>query len=495
MLEEDVLNLAQGGGENPSAKQEPAKEEVKVEVKPYLVFGQDFSLSNPNIIDYYKTRMKMMAIKFRLVGRVNENGQYKVEDKIRYDLIKMEKEIEDSGENFYKAIALYMKKHFYFHIKIEEIEEGKAKASLYLSEYIEDFLGTDYIVTHIADFVDVFDDEFRIKVRKAFNLVDVATKIDDFAVPELAVLMQDFFDLEAVVGGLYDMTSQIFVMRMLKALEESGEKGAIILARYRQLLAESKDIEINEKYRYSHYKALLDRAVDENGGYENIGLEPKVLQSIMKDINGTVKAIESVSAKRIMELDGPIKRYQLDNKNSSGKSGGKGGNKKGSSDKKDKNKEKTKKKSQKDKKGNEKTNKGDGVTVDKEENVVIVEAEGIPSREPTPPQNERRSVPPSRNRNNRRHRKATDVEEEMADEDFGEIDDFEESKGGKESSPEVDENERAGEKVVLEYTKKTIEVEKVLEDGKVEKTTYESVEVDIHKKVPSKDLEEEFENE
>lgn len=286
--------MAETGDKVP--EKEAVKEEKKVEIKPYKVFGQDFSLSDPDFIDYYKTRMKMMAIKYRLCGRINEHGQYKISDEVRYDLIKMEKEIEETGEDFYKAIALYMKKHFYFHIKITQMEDGKAKASLYLSEHIDNLLGLDALVSHVADFVDTYDDDFRIRVRKAFNLVDVSTKVDDFAVPNLAVVMQDAIDLELVIGGLYDMASQIFVMRLLKALEESGEGGEQVLVKYRELLSKN-EIEINEKFRYSSYKALLDRAVDELGGYEKLKIDPNITKSIIKEINGTVKAIDNASGK------------------------------------------------------------------------------------------------------------------------------------------------------------------------------------------------------
>ena len=321
MLEEEFVGMAEVGGKTP---EEAQKEEAKVEIKPYKVFGQDFSLSDPDFIDYYKTRMKMMAIKYRLCGRVNDQGQYKIPDAIRFDLVKMEKEIEETGEDFYKAIALYMKKHFYFHVKIVQIEDGKAKASLFLSEYVEDFLGLDSIVSHVADFVDNYDDDFRIRVRKAFNLVDVATKVDDFAVPNIAVVMQDAMDLELVVGGLYDMASQIFVMRLLKALEESGEGGAQVLAKYRELLADN-EIELNEKFRYSSYKALLDRAVDECGGYEKLKIDPNITKSIIKEINGTVKAIDNASGKGgYVE---PVMPQKLEEKKSAGTKS-KGGTKK-----------------------------------------------------------------------------------------------------------------------------------------------------------------------
>ena len=311
MLEEEIFAMAQDAKApaKDDGKPAPEKKDDKVEIKPYKVYDQDFSLTDPDMISYYKTRMKMMCVKFRLVGKFNEKGLYKISNEIRYDLVEMEKEIEENGEDYYKAIALYMKKHFYFTVKIKPIDDGKAKASLYLSEYVQDFLGKEYISSHIADFVDVNDDDFRIKVRKAFNLVDVATKVDDLAVPNLAVVMQDNFDLDLLVGGLYDMASQIYLLRLLKALETCGQPGALVLARYRELLVDN-DIEINEKHRYTHYKALLDRAVDELGGYDKLNLDPKIVKPIIKDMNKTVKAIDNASMAGMLEADLPDNKVE-----------------------------------------------------------------------------------------------------------------------------------------------------------------------------------------
>lgn len=358
------------------------EEKAIVEVKPYMVFGREFSLSNPDIIDYYKIRMKMMSVRFKLVGVIDESGRYNISDEVRYDLIGMEKEIEDAGEDFYKAEALYMKKHFYFHIKITQLEEGKAKASLYLSEYVQDFMPNEYIVSHICDFIDDYDEEFRIRVRKTFNLVDVATKIDDTAVSDLAVIMQDAFDMDMVLGGLYDMASQIYVIRMLKALEESGQAGAKVLERYRQLLAESRGIEIDERYRYAHYKALLDRAFDDNGGYETSGLDPKVVAQIILEMNNNAKSILKASPlNRIEEIDLPNSNGE---KSASLKSSSKAGGKKSAGDKAKKdNKKKDKKKGGKKKGEEEDKKKGGGVKASEIENLYKV---FLPTKEKTKPE-------------------------------------------------------------------------------------------------------------
>lgn len=308
MVENEIEQFAsaqKGGGEKAEEKElemSAGQEENKVaQPQPYHVFGSDMTVTKAEFITYYKYRMKMMIMKYKLVGRVGDDGQYRIADEIRRDLVKMEKEIEDQNEFYYKAIALYMKKHFYYSIRIQLLDDGTAKASLYLSEFVDNFLGHEYIVTHVADFVDIYDDEYRVKLRKAFHLVDVETKVDDMAVPELAVVMQDAFDFELIAGDLYDMASQVYLMSMLKELEASGPIGAEVLARYRQLLAEG-NIEVDEKFRYTSYKALLDRVMDEFGGLEGIGLDPVKVSKIVSDMNKMLQQVDKASVRGPLEM-------------------------------------------------------------------------------------------------------------------------------------------------------------------------------------------------
>ena len=269
---------------------------AKDDTKPkYKVYGQDITLSDGDIIDYYRTRMKIMVMRFMLVGRIDDNGNYNIKDEIKYDLIRMNKEISDSGEDFYKAEARYISKIFYFNIKIELIGNQQARASLYLSEFVDDFLEDEYIVSHIADYTDTYDEQFRIKVRQAFNLHDAAIKNDEFKMPALAVLMSDEYDINEYIGGLYDLASQIYVMRMLKLLEESDDPNCLeIIKRYKELIVDKDENDANEKYKFTKFKALLDRAIDEKGGLEKLNVNKDALKNIVNEVNKSVKAIDGV---------------------------------------------------------------------------------------------------------------------------------------------------------------------------------------------------------
>ena len=331
-------------------KLEVKKEEVKLS---YKVYGQDFSLTDTDFIDYYRTRMKIMAMRFMLVGRINDKGYYKIKDQIKYDLINMVKEISDEDDDFIRADSYFMKKFFYFKIKIIR-DEKKAKAELYLSEFVDNFLDEEYITSHIADFEDVNDENFISKVKEAFNLHDVALKNNEMKIPNLAVLMQDEYDINKYIGGLYDIASQIYLMRMLKLLEESQDEVCLdIIRRYKELIVDIEGDEENPLLRankYTYLKAILDRVIDEKGGLEKLKLNKDKLKNIVQEINKSVKAIDGLqvnpAAIELLRTDNPVNK-KIENKSGDKTKSVKRAGKKGSS-KKNENKEKAKKSSSAD---------------------------------------------------------------------------------------------------------------------------------------------------
>lgn len=272
---------------------EPAPKIEEKKVDPYIMYGQDFSITQTSYIDFYKNRLKFLAFKNNLVGRFNQRGHYVIAPEVKADLVRMPKEIEDMGSDFYKASNVYMKKFFYFDVKIVMGEHGKAKASLYLTENVGAYMENPHIISHIADFEDVYDDEFRVKLRKIFNLVDIAVPVSDLMVPELAVIMQDNFDYVVINEGLYDIISQIYVLRMLELLEKSGPEGQKVVERYKELIAENEP-ELNIKYKNNVLKALLDRAIDENGGLEALNVNKEVKGQVVNEVNSSVGKIEQV---------------------------------------------------------------------------------------------------------------------------------------------------------------------------------------------------------
>jgi len=364
------LDIIQAEVAEKKAKEEEAKrKEEEANRKPYVVYGSEITVLNPNIVEFYKNRFEMMVSEYKLVGKFRDDGTYTIANEIKYDLIEMKKEIEEVADEYYKASALYMRKYFNFTVKLTMLEDGKAKASLYIAEYIGKNFDEEFISSHVADFVDVFDAEYRIKLRKAFNLVDADAKNNDFDIPNLAVLMQNLFDLDAYVGDLYDMASQIYVIRMIKLLENGGPVEQEVLKIYKQLVKEmEEDEEEDEKigkkkssHKNERLKELLDKSIDKVGGFEKLSIDPAERDKIIKDLNKTDALITKVSKGGILEINNTSDSTKKAlNNASSNKGPNKGKNKKKPDKKADKDKKGDNKKTPKLKKDEKKETKGGG---------------------------------------------------------------------------------------------------------------------------------------
>ena len=290
--------LSQEGQERELEKSDQSNEKPQNPIKPLKVYGSEYETSDEEEISYYKTMLRMLSIKCGLVGRFTRTGKYIIPDEIKTDLVKINKEISDSGENFYKANTQYMRKNFFFVVRMEMIDDVKAKASLYLQEEADNVFAGQYLTSHIADFVDDYNEYFRINVRKVFNLLDVAIINEDYRVPNLAVLLQDYIDLELFVAGLYDTACQIYLLKMLKLLEEEGgEEGLEILKRYKELIAHLEIEKMSGKYKYTNYKNMLDKAILEKGGLQKLPVAQNKVKEIVKEMNKSVKSIEDLKLK------------------------------------------------------------------------------------------------------------------------------------------------------------------------------------------------------
>lgn len=290
--------LSQEGQERELEKSDQPNEKPQNPIKPLNVYGSEYETSDEDEISYYKTMLRMLSIKCALVGRFTRAGKYIIPDEIKTDLVKINKEISDSGENFYKANTQYMRKNFFFVVRMEMIDDVKAKASLYLQEEADNVFAGQYLTSHIADFVDDYNEYFRINVRKVFNLLDVAIINEDYRVPNLAVLLQDYIDLELFVAGLYDTACQIYLLKMLKLLEEEGgEEGLEILKRYKELIAHLEIEKMSGKYKYTNYKNMLDKAILEKGGLQKLPVAQNKVKEIVKEMNKSVKSIEDLKLK------------------------------------------------------------------------------------------------------------------------------------------------------------------------------------------------------
>lgn len=286
----------------------PPTEEKKTEEKPvdnrYKVYGENIYVADKEIIEYYQMSAKLLCFANLLVGRFDDKGNYIIAKEIKRDLVAMDKEISEDGATFFKATNLYMKKNFYYYISLSKTAEGKGKASLYLYEYVGDYLEKDFISSHIADFVDELDSSFKDKVRHSFNLVDVDVPNDDRITPSLAVLMQKMLDEQLRSVDIIEMACQVYVIRSIKNLEKSAQ-GRRIVEKFKEELAK---ISKGKQLSFMKQKAILDRIVNSFGGYEVLDIDQKTQQELMQELTKTFN--ETVARKAIVEAVVPEKKEE-----------------------------------------------------------------------------------------------------------------------------------------------------------------------------------------
>lgn len=315
-MEELSYNLAVDNA--VSAEQEETKEEKK-----YTFFGQEISLAEKENIVFQQNSAKMLCSLFMLIGRFDENGKYTITDDVKRDLVRMPKEIRLVEENLYTAHSVFMKEDFEFKIVITEIDQSKVRATLYLEEDVGEAVEGGVIATRIADFVDEKNENFRIKVRKVFNLLDLGMPVDEMNVTNISVILQRDLDLDLVAGDLYDIASQIYLMRMLKLLEKT-EKGREVIREYKNYVQAR---EVSYKRMNAYHKTLLDRAINNIGGTEKLDTPKEETSKAIADMNKAIQLLTATKAgQAAVETAKPSEGKSGGGKSGGGKSaGGKSG--------------------------------------------------------------------------------------------------------------------------------------------------------------------------
>lgn len=241
-------------------------EEIKPEVEEkkeidFQVFGSDIILSKIDFLDYQKISNKMLFLRYHLLGQFDEKGKYYIKDDIKKDLIKVQKEIQVEDSEGYIAHLRYANLTFEFEISLT-YEDEKAQAQLLLVEKIQD----KTIKTLIDTFQEQNSDEFRINVRKKYNLVDVAFTIRDEEIPSINIWLYWQSEEELYWHDMYEMGAQFYVLKAIAILETYGELGAQILSQYHKLLEEGN----LQNSKFSYMKEVLDSVINTFGGYEKV---------------------------------------------------------------------------------------------------------------------------------------------------------------------------------------------------------------------------------
>lgn len=267
-------------------------QEGSAEVKPVTVFGKNTILTEKEDIAYYMNWIREIRIQNQLIGNISMNGTYQIPEKLRRELVKMEKEAVDLSPSYYIALSVYMKKTFNFAVEVEVLEDGRACASLFLNEVVQDVEGVSSLRTFIAKTIEPFDGQFESVVCAKFHIVDTPKSIQETDIPEITIELQDQLDDWLYMEEIDDIGSQIYVMRLLKELQSAGPVGQKIVADYKAAILKNK---VDEKAKGIHIKLrrLLDEIIEKNGGLDQLPISKEVLRQPKKEFNVTMRKVQA----------------------------------------------------------------------------------------------------------------------------------------------------------------------------------------------------------
>lgn len=333
------------------------------------VFGDDEVLTSPEDIDYYKTVIKEFEASNRLVGEINDEGEYVINEKVRRDLALLPKEKLQEGFHLVEAFSHVLGKDLYFSIEVEEDGENFV-ASLFLQEKVSDYGDMQSLKSFIARIVQPRSDDFVAKVLRVFNVQDSLTDFDEGRFINLVLQIQNQIDYWFELEDIVELSSQIYILRMLSLLENEGDLGRKVIQEYnRRMSVEGLD-NTKVKKRHLGLRKILDEVIKENGGEKEVfkkNLEQ--VKEVKKEFSAPIQKVENLRKKQVgksvikkVEKPAPAKEASKPSK-AGEKSAGKKDDKKKDNKKKD-DKKKDKKKDDKkkdDKKKDEKKSGGSSI--------------------------------------------------------------------------------------------------------------------------------------
>ena len=218
--------------------------------------------------NYEKIFNKYRKMKNNLLGEYDEKGEYKIKDEmILKKLLEMPKKFEEKDSDIVYLSAKF--DTFVLNFKIVfEISPEFCNAYLYFIE-VEDVL--DETVKHVTlldTILDVYSPKFKEEVFNEWKVYleeDVYSK-DDFLRSLLNKQKEDCKFSEELV----EILSQLFLLRMLKALENCGDLGKKILEEYNKFLAGATAKDPSLALDNARMKMILDYIIRKNNGYEQI---------------------------------------------------------------------------------------------------------------------------------------------------------------------------------------------------------------------------------
>lgn len=233
-----------------------------------------------------------------LLGEFSKDGKYKLADeKMIQELISVPKKFDEKVDNV--VYASTKMDSFVLNFKIElDISESYCNATLFLIE-VEHGVEKDIKhTTELANVVEIYSPKFKDNVYKIWNVYvdsEVYSK-NDFLYEYLRFQNEEFmFNRE-----LTEILSQLYLVRMLKLLDNCGELGEKIKLDYKILVEKILNSDASITQDNTRLKRLLDSVIIKHKAFDKI-LAMEEGSAVLLGYSTPIMRVRDKSTTNVME--------------------------------------------------------------------------------------------------------------------------------------------------------------------------------------------------
>lgn len=203
-----------------------------------------------------------------LLGNFSSDGKYKISDEnILKELLNIPKKFQEKQDNVVYASSKLAE--FVLNFKVVfDISESFCKANIFLIEIESDVEEDIKHLTLLDSVEEIYSPKFKDEVFKKWNIfVDEEINVkNDFLYEYLKTQNEELLFRKELV----EILSQLYLVRMLKILENAGETGQKVLLQYKQLVEKffNKDVSITQDN--TRLMQILNSVIIKNKAFEKI---------------------------------------------------------------------------------------------------------------------------------------------------------------------------------------------------------------------------------
>lgn len=267
------------------------------------VFGSEEVLENPSLIDYYRLHQVDEIYFNKLLGDFSPEGKYDIPEETKKLLIKVKKLITEVPLNAYLATSELKYVKLNFSVKYWKGENNQGVANLYLVEKLNDA----ELVCFIAQYVSEYGEDFKERVKKAFNLFNEVEEFEDEYSQKIDEIFEQQKQKQAEREYIVEIQAEFYIKEMLKLLENSGDQGKAVLAEFKPHM-ENTLAQTNKSGVFALLRLNLDRLIIKHGGFNKFAEENPDFIKVSLIFSKPVKRFDTVS-KKLDDAQAP-KPYQ-----------------------------------------------------------------------------------------------------------------------------------------------------------------------------------------